>query len=103
MKQPARNLLQRLGSVQSQIMSWRDMWVFVSQKEDNRKGRSWCEQLNKSPDFYSWGEAVSLQCRVPLSNIQGFQHFFLLNNSKLKNLKNKSLSSFPKLLDEYFK
>lgn len=68
MKQPLRNALQQLGSLQSQIVSWRDQWVLVVQKQDNQKGRNWCEQLNKSPDFQSWAPPVNVRCRLPLTN-----------------------------------
>ena len=75
MKQPLRNVLQRLGSLQSQVMSWRDQWVLVVQKEQDQKGRNWCEQSNKSPDFQSWAAPVNLRCQLPLtSNAQCNSH-----------------------------
>jgi beta-1,2-N-acetylglucosaminyltransferase len=71
LKQPARNLLQRYGSTQAQVLGWRDMWAIVLQKEQHQQGRSWCEQLSKSPDFHSWAEPLTLNCRVPLTRVPG--------------------------------
>ncbi|XP_046639042.1 protein O-linked-mannose beta-1,2-N-acetylglucosaminyltransferase 1-like [Daphnia pulicaria] len=76
LKQPTRDLLQRYGSKNSQILGWRDTWIFVFQKEGinsllaQRGGGRCCEHLGKSSNFLSWGENLSVTCKVRLSTDQ---------------------------------
>ncbi|XP_057375549.1 protein O-linked-mannose beta-1,2-N-acetylglucosaminyltransferase 1-like [Daphnia carinata] len=70
LKQPARDLLQRFGSKNSQILGWRDTWIFVFQKEDARRGGMCCEHLGKSSNFLSWGQPLLVTCKVRLSTDQ---------------------------------
>lgn len=62
MKQPARDLLRRLGSRRAQMISWRDMWAMVTQKSVKMYGESY----SKSTDFNTWGASVLLRVEVPL-------------------------------------
>lgn len=62
MKQPARDLLRRLGSRKAQVISWRDMWAMVAQKGVKMFGESY----SKSTDFNTWGASVLLRVEVPL-------------------------------------
>lgn len=67
MKQPARELLQRLGSRRAQLISWRDMWAMVTQKAMRMYG----ESFSKSSDFNTWGASVLLRIQVPLVPVEG--------------------------------
>ncbi|XP_022239615.1 protein O-linked-mannose beta-1,2-N-acetylglucosaminyltransferase 1-like isoform X2 [Limulus polyphemus] len=62
MKQPARDLLKKLGSKKSQVIGWRDMWAMVTQKG----GKMYGESYSKSPEFNTWGAPVFLRVEVPL-------------------------------------
>ncbi|XP_076347188.1 protein O-linked-mannose beta-1,2-N-acetylglucosaminyltransferase 1-like [Tachypleus tridentatus] len=62
MKQPARDLIKRLGSKKSHVIGWRDMWTMVTQKG----GKMFGESYSKSPEFNSWGAPVLLRVEVPL-------------------------------------
>uniref|UniRef100_A0A1B6FTU3 Protein O-linked-mannose beta-1,2-N-acetylglucosaminyltransferase n=1 Tax=Cuerna arida TaxID=1464854 RepID=A0A1B6FTU3_9HEMI len=66
MKQPARELLHRLGSRRAQLISWRDMWAMVSQKAVRMYG----ESFSKSTDFNTWGASVLLRAQVPLVSVE---------------------------------
>lgn len=66
MKQPARDLLKRLGSKKSHVISWRDMWGMVTQKG----GKMYGETYSKSPEFNSWGAPVLLKVEVPLVPVE---------------------------------
>lgn len=66
MKQPARDLLRRLGSRRAQVISWRDMWAMVTQKGSKMFGESY----SKSTDFNTWGASVLLRAEVPLVPIE---------------------------------
>ncbi|KAK4008597.1 hypothetical protein OUZ56_013731 [Daphnia magna] len=74
LKQPTRDLLQRYGSKNSQILGWRDTWIFVFEKGDNPQlrgvGGRCCEHLGKSSNFLSWGQPLSVTCKVRLSTDQ---------------------------------
>ena len=77
LKQPTRDLLQRYGSKNAQILGWRDTWIFVFQKEGHSlhrrgggTGGRCCEHLGKSPNFLSWGQNLSVTCKVRLSTDQ---------------------------------
>jgi hypothetical protein len=67
MKQPARDLLKRLGSKRAQVIGWRDMWAMVTQKGAKMFGESY----SKSTDFNTWGAPVVLRTEVPLVPIEG--------------------------------
>ena len=67
MKQPARDLLKRLGSKRAQVIGWRDTWAMVTQKGAKVFGESY----SKSTDFNTWGAPVVLQTEVPLITIEG--------------------------------
>jgi hypothetical protein len=67
MKQPARDLLKRLGSKRAQVVGWRDMWAMVTQKGAKMFGESY----SKSTDFSTWGAPVVLRTEVPLVSIEG--------------------------------
>ncbi|XP_049805744.1 protein O-linked-mannose beta-1,2-N-acetylglucosaminyltransferase 1-like isoform X1 [Schistocerca nitens] len=62
MKQPARDLLRRLGSKRSQVIGWRDMWAMVTQKGSKMFGESY----SKSTEFNTWGAPVMLHAEIPL-------------------------------------
>ncbi|KAJ9595636.1 hypothetical protein L9F63_013188 [Diploptera punctata] len=62
MKQPARDLLKRLGSKRAQVIGWRDMWAMVTQKGAKMFGESY----SKSTEFNTWGAPVVLRTEVPL-------------------------------------
>ncbi|XP_023721134.1 protein O-linked-mannose beta-1,2-N-acetylglucosaminyltransferase 1 isoform X3 [Cryptotermes secundus] len=62
MKQPARDLLKRLGSKRAQIIGWRDMWAMVTQKGAKMFGESY----SKSTEFNTWGAPVVLRTEIPL-------------------------------------
>lgn len=80
MKQPARELLRRLGSRRAQLISWRDMWAMVAQKGVQMYGESY----SKSTDFNTWGASVLLRAQVPLVPLEGlFTCSSLFNCSKL--------------------
>ncbi|XP_054280090.1 protein O-linked-mannose beta-1,2-N-acetylglucosaminyltransferase 1-like isoform X1 [Macrosteles quadrilineatus] len=66
MKQPARELLHRLGSRRAQLISWRDMWAMVAQKGVRMYG----ESFSKSTDFNTWGASVLLRVQVPLVSVE---------------------------------
>ncbi|XP_064477377.1 protein O-linked-mannose beta-1,2-N-acetylglucosaminyltransferase 1-like isoform X1 [Ornithodoros turicata] len=66
MKQPARDLLKRLGSKKSHVIGWRDMWTMVTQKG----GKMFGESYSKSPEFNSWGAPVVLKVEVPLVPVE---------------------------------
>ncbi|XP_046683655.1 protein O-linked-mannose beta-1,2-N-acetylglucosaminyltransferase 1-like [Homalodisca vitripennis] len=66
MKQPARELLHRLGSRRAQLISWRDMWAMVAQKAVRMYG----ESFSKSTDFNTWGASVLLRAQVPLVSVE---------------------------------
>ncbi|XP_063220373.1 protein O-linked-mannose beta-1,2-N-acetylglucosaminyltransferase 1-like isoform X2 [Bacillus rossius redtenbacheri] len=66
MKQPARDLLKRLGSRRAQMIGWRDMWAMVTQKA----GKMYGELYSKSMDFNTWGAPVVLHVEVPLVTIE---------------------------------
>lgn len=98
MKQPARELLHRLGSRRAQLISWRDMWAMVAQKGIRMYG----ESFSKSTDFNTWGASVLLRTQVPLIANDGDHHnsisgprllFFLpgLINSKKNETRKKWL------------
>lgn len=72
MKQPARDLLHRLGSRRAQMISWRDMWAMVTQKGAKMFGESY----SKSKDFNTWGASVLLRVDVPLVSVEGKVVFF---------------------------
>jgi hypothetical protein len=67
MKQPARDLLKRLGSKRAQVIGWRDMWAMVTQKGAKMFGESY----SKSTEFNTWGAPVVLRTEVPLVPIEG--------------------------------
>lgn len=73
MKQPARDLLQRLGSRRAHLISWRDMWAMVAQKGANMYG----ESFSKSTDFNTWGASVLLRAKVPLVPMEGTYYYSL--------------------------
>lgn len=62
MKQPARDLLKRLGSKRAQVIGWRDMWAMVTQKGSKMFGESY----SKSTEFNTWGAPVVLRSEIPL-------------------------------------
>ncbi|XP_046405731.1 protein O-linked-mannose beta-1,2-N-acetylglucosaminyltransferase 1-like isoform X2 [Ischnura elegans] len=62
MKQPARDLLKRLGSKRAQVIGWRDMWAMVIHKG----GKMFGESYSKSSEFNTWGAPVILRVEVPL-------------------------------------
>ncbi|XP_013781473.2 protein O-linked-mannose beta-1,2-N-acetylglucosaminyltransferase 1-like [Limulus polyphemus] len=66
MKQPARDLMKRLGSKKSHGIGWRDMWAMVTQKG----GKIFGESYSKSPEFNSWGAPVLLRVEVPLVPVE---------------------------------
>ncbi|CAL1276918.1 unnamed protein product [Larinioides sclopetarius] len=66
MKQPARELLKRLGSKKAQVIGWRDMWAMATQKG----GKLYGENYSKSPEFNSWGAPVLLRVEVPLVPVE---------------------------------
>ena len=68
MKQPARDLLKRLGSKRAQVIGWRDMWAMVTQKGAKMFGESY----SKSTDFSTWGAPVVLRTEVPLISAEGW-------------------------------
>jgi beta-1,2-N-acetylglucosaminyltransferase len=67
MKQPARDLLKRLGSKRAQVIGWRDMWAMVTQKGAKMFGESY----SKSTEFNTWGAPVVLRTEVPLVPVEG--------------------------------
>ncbi|XP_021923735.1 protein O-linked-mannose beta-1,2-N-acetylglucosaminyltransferase 1-like isoform X2 [Zootermopsis nevadensis] len=66
MKQPARDLLKRLGSKRAQVIGWRDMWAMVTQKG----ARMFGESYSKSTDFNTWGAPAVLRTEVPLVPVE---------------------------------
>ncbi|KAG1678559.1 Protein O-linked-mannose beta-1,2-N-acetylglucosaminyltransferase 1 [Nymphon striatum] len=66
MKQPARDLLKRMGSKKIQSVGWRDMWAMTVQKG----GAMYGEAVSKSTDFNKWGDAVHLNVDVPLTSVE---------------------------------
>ena len=68
LKQPARDLLKRLGSKRAQVIGWRDMWAMVTQKGAKMFGESY----SKSTDFSTWGAPVVLRTEVPLISTEGW-------------------------------
>ena len=71
MKQSARVLLARLGSVKAPSIGWRDMWSLVVKKgssgsSSSIKDKIYGEAYAKSPEFNSWAAPVLLQVSVPL-------------------------------------
>ncbi|XP_066996973.1 protein O-linked-mannose beta-1,2-N-acetylglucosaminyltransferase 1 [Anabrus simplex] len=66
MKQPARDLLKRLGSKRAQVIGWRDMWAMVTQKGAKMFGESY----SKSTEFNTWGAPVILRTEVPLVPVE---------------------------------
>ncbi|PNF43588.1 Protein O-linked-mannose beta-1,2-N-acetylglucosaminyltransferase 1, partial [Cryptotermes secundus] len=66
MKQPARDLLKRLGSKRAQIIGWRDMWAMLTQKGAKMFGESY----SKSTEFNTWGAPVVLRTEIPLMPIE---------------------------------
>ncbi|XP_069695480.1 protein O-linked-mannose beta-1,2-N-acetylglucosaminyltransferase 1-like isoform X2 [Periplaneta americana] len=66
MKQPARDLLKRLGSKRAQVIGWRDMWAMVTQKGAKMFGESY----SKSTEFNTWGAPVVLRTEVPLVSVE---------------------------------
>ncbi|CAB3383749.1 Hypothetical predicted protein [Cloeon dipterum] len=66
MKQPARDLLKRLGSRRSQAIGWRDMWAMVTKKGGKMLGESY----SKSTEFNTWGAPVVLRVEVPLVPVE---------------------------------
>ncbi|XP_037086443.1 LOW QUALITY PROTEIN: protein O-linked-mannose beta-1,2-N-acetylglucosaminyltransferase 1-like [Pollicipes pollicipes] len=62
LKQPARELLTRLGSQAAADLAWRDMWAMVVIKGGKVLG----ESHSKSPGFNAWGPAVLVRAEVPL-------------------------------------
>ncbi|XP_035219578.1 protein O-linked-mannose beta-1,2-N-acetylglucosaminyltransferase 1-like [Stegodyphus dumicola] len=66
MKQPARDLLKRLGSKKAHVIGWRDMWAMATQKG----GKLYGENYSKSPEFNSWGAPVLLRVEVPLVPVE---------------------------------
>ena len=66
MKQPARDMLKKLGSGHSQRIGWLDMWAMVVVKGSSSKSPL-AEDMSKSPDFGSWGQPVRVTAEVPLS------------------------------------
>ncbi|XP_023717300.1 protein O-linked-mannose beta-1,2-N-acetylglucosaminyltransferase 1 [Cryptotermes secundus] len=66
MKQPARDLLKRLGSKRAQVIGWRDMWAMVTQKGAKMFGESY----SKSTEFNAWGAPVVLRTEVPLVPVE---------------------------------
>jgi len=79
MKQPARDLLKRLGSKRAQVIGWRDMWAMVTQKGAKMFGESY----SKSTEFNTWGAPVVLRTEVPLVPVEGIYLYIYIN---LKNL-----------------
>jgi hypothetical protein len=81
MKQPARDLLKRLGSKRAQVIGWRDMWAMITQKGAKMFGESY----SKSTEFNTWGAPVVLRTEVPLIPAEGMTsllsvvYFLLLN------------------------
>nr|CAD7392445.1 unnamed protein product [Timema cristinae] len=75
MKQPARELLKRLGSKRADVIGWRDMWAMVTQKGAKMFGESY----SKSTEFNSWGAPVVLRAEVPLISIEGIMLRSLLS------------------------
>jgi hypothetical protein len=67
MKQPARDLLKRLGSKRAQVIGWRDMWAMVTQKGAKMFG----EAYSKSTEFDTWGAPVVLRTEIPLVPTEG--------------------------------
>jgi len=67
MKQPARDLLKRLGSKRAQVIGWRDMWAMVTQKGAKMFG----ESCSKGTGFNTWGAPVVLRTEVPLVPVEG--------------------------------
>lgn len=66
MKQPARDLLKRLGSKRAQVIGWRDMWAMVTQKGAKMFG----ESCSKGTGFNTWGAPVVLRTEVPLVPVE---------------------------------
>ena len=67
MKQPARELLTRLGSKRAQIIGWRNMWAMVVQKGV----KMFAESDSSSQEFNTWGAPVVLRAEVPLASVEG--------------------------------
>ena len=82
MKQPARDLLKRLGSKRAQVIGWRDMWAMVTQKGAKMFGESY----SKSTDFNTWGAPVVLRTEVPLVPIEGRMTLVYFPSLKKKHL-----------------
>ena len=76
MKQPARDLLKRLGSKRAQVIGWRDMWAMVTQKGAKMFGESY----SKSTEFNTWGAPVVLRTEVPLVPVEGIYVYIDLKN-----------------------
>ncbi|KAF4532879.1 hypothetical protein B566_EDAN001482 [Ephemera danica] len=66
MKQPARDLLKRLGSKRAQVIGWRDMWAMATKKGSKMFGESY----SKSTEFNTWGAPVVLRVEVPLVPVE---------------------------------
>lgn len=45
MKQPARELLKRLGSKKAHVIGWRDMWAMATQKGGKSALRNYLKDL----------------------------------------------------------
>ena len=76
MKQPARDLLKKLGSTKGQTIAWRDMWAMVCRKggsSSEQKSINYGETYSKSPEFNSWGAPVYLKAEVPLVPLEETQ------------------------------
>jgi hypothetical protein len=83
MKQPARDLLKRLGSKRAQVIGWRDMWAMVTQKGAKMFGESY----SKSTEFNTWGAPVVLRTEVPLVPIEGKYKLTLKSTSMVFSLQ----------------
>ncbi|GIZ02489.1 protein O-linked-mannose beta-1,2-N-acetylglucosaminyltransferase 1 [Caerostris extrusa] len=86
MKQPARELLKRLGSKKAQVIGWRDMWAMATEGSCSflfgiyhssvaktfiiLLGKLYGENYSKSPEFNSWGAPVLLRVEVPLVPVE---------------------------------
>ncbi|CAL4093564.1 unnamed protein product [Meganyctiphanes norvegica] len=66
LKASGREALRRLGSTHAHELGWRDMWALVVVKG----GPVYGEQLSRSPDFNTWGQAVLLRTEVPLRSLE---------------------------------
>ncbi|XP_065826433.1 protein O-linked-mannose beta-1,2-N-acetylglucosaminyltransferase 1-like [Oscarella lobularis] len=67
LKQPARDLLARLGSRHARALAWRDMWAFVARKRGGGSAAPpYGEAISKSASVSEWGAPARVDAAVPL-------------------------------------